>query len=163
MRTSRCASSSVSESFKAVYDRATVMTVTTVSQSIPTRGHGHILDITGEVSEAVQGSGLERGVATVFVTGSTAGLTTIEFEPGLVHDLTAAFERLYPRAMEYRHHETWNDDNGHSHVRASMLGPSLGVPFVDSRLALGTWQQIVLVDFDTRARTREYVVQIVGE
>ena len=106
---------------------------------------------------------LSRGVATVFVTGSTAGLTTIEYEPGLVHDLSAAFERLYPKAMEYRHHETWNDDNGHSHVRASMLGPSLAVPFVDGELMLGTWQQIILVDFDTRPRSREFVIQMIGE
>lgn len=102
-------------------------------------------------------------MATVFVTGSTAGLTTIEYEPGLVHDLSAAFERLYPKAMEYRHHETWNDDNGHSHVRASMLGPSLAVPFVDGELTLGTWQQIILVDFDTRPRSREFVIQMIGE
>lgn len=137
--------------------------MTTVRSSVPSRGHGDILDITRSVAEAVAASGLIEGVATVFVTGSTAGLTTIEYEPGLVHDLTAAFERLYPQAMEYRHHETWHDDNGHSHVRASMLGPSLAVPFVEATLTLGTWQQIILVDFDTRPRSREYVVQMMGE
>ncbi len=140
-----------------------MVSLTTVRLAVPSRGHGDILDITGSVSDAVAGSGLIEGVATVFVTGSTAGLTTIEYEPGLVHDLTAAFERLYPRAMEYRHHETWGDDNGHSHVRASMLGPSLAVPFVDAKLLLGTWQQIILVDFDTRPRSREYAVQMMGE
>jgi len=139
------------------------MTVTTVRQSVDSRGHGHIIDITSNVNEAVRSSALSAGVATVFVTGSTAGVTTVEFEPGLVHDLTAAFERLYPKAMEYRHHDTWGDDNGHSHVRASMLGPSLAVPFVDGALTLGTWQQIILVDFDTRPRSRKYVIQIVGE
>ena len=139
------------------------MSVTIVRSAVPSRGHGDILDITRNVAEAVAGSGLINGVATIFVTGSTAGLTTIEYEPGLVHDLTAAFERLYPQAMEYRHHEKWDDDNGHSHVRASMLGPSLAVPFVEGTLTLGTWQQIILVDFDTRARSREYVVQMMGE
>lgn len=137
--------------------------MTTVHRSLDSRGHGHILDITASVAGAVREAELASGVATVFVTGSTAGLTTIEFEPGLVHDLAAAFERLYPKAMEYRHHETWGDDNGHSHVRASMLGPSLAVPFVDGKLTLGTWQQIILVDFDTRARSRAFVIQMIGE
>lgn len=137
--------------------------MTTARLSIESKGHGHILDVTSEVAEAVRESELSHGVATVFVTGSTAGLTTVEYEPGLVHDLTAAFERLYPKAMEYRHHETWGDDNGHSHVRASMLGPSLAVPFVDAALTLGTWQQIILVDFDTRPRSREFIVQMIGE
>ena len=139
------------------------MAVTTVRRSLDSRGHGHILDITSTVADAVRASELSQGVATVFVTGSTAGLTTVEYEPGLVHDLSAAFERLYPQAMEYRHHETWGDDNGHSHVRASMLGPSLAVPFVDEELTLGTWQQIILVDFDTRPRSREFVIQMIGE
>ena len=140
-----------------------MVSVTTVRCAVPSAGHGDILDITRNVAEAVAGSGLESGVATIFVTGSTAGLTTIEYEPGLVHDLTAAFERLYPQAIEYRHHEKWGDDDGHSHVRASMLGPSLAVPFVQASLTLGTWQQIILVDFDTRPRSREYVVQMMGE
>ena len=138
------------------------MTCQTVRMTIESSGHGHVLDITGNVSAAVSGSGIRSGTATVFVTGSTAGVTTIEFEPGLVHDLTAAFERLYPRELEYRHHERWGDDNGHSHVRASMIGPSLVVPFEEGELTLGTWQQIVLVDFDTRPRRREYVVQLLG-
>jgi secondary thiamine-phosphate synthase enzyme len=139
------------------------MAARTFRRTIASRGDGHIVDLTREVSEAVRSSGIANGVATVFVTGSTAGITTIEFEPGLVHDLTAAFDRLYPREMEYRHHERWGDDNGHSHVRASMLGPSLVVPVVESELTLGTWQQIVLVDFDTRPRTREFVIQVLGD
>ena len=139
------------------------MAVQTARRSVATRGNGEILDVTGEVAEAVRGSGIANGIATVFVTGSTAALTTLEFEPGLVHDLNAAFERLYPREMEYRHHERWGDDNGHSHVRASMLGPSLVVPVSGGQLALGTWQQIVLVDFDTRPRAREFLVQVMGD
>ncbi len=113
---------------------------------------------------AVAGSGLEAGVITVFNVGSTAGITTTEYEPGLTnHDLKAAFERIAPEAGRYEHENTWQDDNGHSHVRASLLGPSLGVPFVEGRLTLGTWQQIILVDFDTRARTRTIICQIIGE
>jgi secondary thiamine-phosphate synthase enzyme len=138
------------------------MAVQAVRCSVTTRGNGEVLDVTGEVAQAVRGSGIANGIATVFVTGSTAALTTLEFEPGLVHDLNAAFERLYPREMEYRHHERWGDDNGHSHVRASMLGPSLVVPVSGGELALGTWQQIVLVDFDTRPRAREFLVQVMG-
>ena len=138
------------------------MAVQAVRCSVTTRGNGEVLDVTGEVAEAVRGSGIANGIATVFVTGSTAALTTLEFEPGLVHDLNAAFERLYPREMEYRHHERWGDDNGHSHVRASMLGPSLVVPVSGGELALGRWQQIVLVDFDTRPRAREFLVQVMG-
>jgi len=139
------------------------MAVQAVRCSVTTRGNGEVLDVTGEVAQAVRGSGIANGIATVFVTGSTAALTTLEFEPGLVHDLNAAFERLYPREMEYRHHERWGDDNGHSHVRASMLGPSLVVPVSGGELALGTWQQIVLVDFDTRPRAREFLVQVMGD
>ncbi|HLE68942.1 MAG TPA: secondary thiamine-phosphate synthase enzyme YjbQ [Vicinamibacteria bacterium] len=139
------------------------MAVQAVRCSVTTRGNGEVLDVTGEVAEAVRGSGIANGIATVFVTGSTAALTTLEFEPGLVHDLNAAFERLYPREMEYRHHERWGDDNGHSHVRASMLGPSLVVPVSGGELALGRWQQIVLVDFDTRPRAREFLVQVMGD
>ena len=108
-------------------------------------------------------SGARTGIAAVFVVGSTAGVTTIEFEPGAVADLNGLFERLAPRSTEYRHHLRWGDDNGSSHVRAALLGPSLTVPFVDGALTLGTWQQIMLLEFDTRPRTREVVVQIVGE
>jgi secondary thiamine-phosphate synthase enzyme len=132
-------------------------------KSVASRGNSHMLEITPEVSQAVTDTGLETGIATVFVTGSTAGITTIEFEPGLELDFNAAFERLFPRDMPYHHHERWGDGNGHSHVRASTLGPSLTVPFQSGKLTLGTWQQIILVDFDTRPRTRNYVVQVLGE
>ena len=106
---------------------------------------------------------MRSGTVTVFAVGSTAGMTTIEFEAGAIEDLNAAFEQLAPREGEYRHHLRWGDDNGSSHVRAAMVGPSLTVPFVDGAMVLGTWQQIVLLEFDTRARSREVVVQIVGE
>ncbi len=138
------------------------MSVVSVKKSVESRGNNHVIDITSEVARSVAEAGIESGVATVFVTGSTAGVTTVEFEPGLVKDLDAAFNRLVPRELEYRHHETWGDDNGHSHVRASFLGPSLAVPFEHGQLVLGTWQQIVLIDFDTRPRSRDYVIQIIG-
>ena len=138
------------------------MSVVSVKKSVESRGNTHVIDITPEVASSVAEAGIETGVATVFVTGSTAGVTTVEFEPGLVKDLDAAFNRLMPKELEYRHHETWGDDNGHSHVRASLLGPSLAVPFEHGQLALGTWQQIVLIDFDTRPRSRNYMIQIIG-
>ena len=137
--------------------------VTTVSTEVRTRGQGDTKDLTREVAQAVTRSGAVAGVATVFVVGSTAGVTTIEFEPGAVADLDRAFERIAPRDAEYAHHLRWGDDNGSSHVRAAMLGPSLTVPFADGRLLLGTWQQVVLVEFDTGPRTRQVVIQVMGE
>ena len=137
--------------------------VVTRKISTNTRGDGHTLDITAEVEQAVREAGVGSGVVTLFVVGSTAGLTTIEFEPGAVADLGRVFEQLAPSDAEYQHELRWHDDNGHSHVRAALLGPSLSVPFVSGKLVLGTWQQIVLVDFDTRPRKREVVAQIMGE
>lgn len=138
--------------------------VKTEELQVRTRGNNHVVNMTDEVAWAVGQSGLTDGVVTVFNVGSTAGITTTEFEPGLAkHDLEAAFERIAPAAGRYEHEQTWHDDNGHSHVRASLLGPSLSVPFSDGKLLLGTWQQIILVDFDTRARTRTVICQIVGE
>ena len=138
--------------------------VKTEQIQVRTRGNNHVINITDEVARVVSGSGLTAGVVTVFNVGSTAGITTTEFEPGLAnHDIEAAFERIAPANGRYEHEETWHDDNGHSHVRASLLGPSLSVPLVGGRLTLGTWQQIILVDFDTRSRTRTVVCQIVGE
>ncbi|HEX8229340.1 MAG TPA: secondary thiamine-phosphate synthase enzyme YjbQ [Chloroflexia bacterium] len=137
--------------------------VVTRKISTSTRGDGHTLDITPEVEKAVREAGVGSGVVTLFVVGSTAGLTTIEFEPGAVADLGHVFEKLAPRDAEYQHELRWHDDNGHSHVRAALLGPSLSVPFVSGKLVLGTWQQIVLVDFDTRPRKREVIAQILGE
>jgi len=138
--------------------------VKTQEIQVRTRGHNHVVNITEEVARVVSDSGLKAGVATLFNVGSTAGLTTTEFEPGLAnHDIAAAFERIAPAQGRYEHEETWHDDNGHSHVRATLLGPSLSVPFVAGKLTLGTWQQIILVDFDTRSRTRTVVCQIMGQ
>lgn len=137
--------------------------VKTSEISVKTKGNCDVRDITGQLAGAVSESGVSDGIATVFCPGSTGGLTTIEFEPGLVKDLDIMFERLVPQADYYHHHETWHDDNGHSHVRAGLLGPSITVPFVKGQLTLGTWQQVVFLDFDTSPRTRRLVVQIVGE
>jgi secondary thiamine-phosphate synthase enzyme len=129
-----------------------------VRHTVQTSGQGDAHDITKLVSDAVR---VRSGVAIVFVVGSTAALTTIEFEPGAIADLNAVFERLAPRYGEYQHHERWGDDNGSSHVRAAMLGPSLTIPIADGELTLGTWQQIMLLEFDTRPRAREIVIQII--
>lgn len=137
--------------------------VQTVTHEARTSGQGDVVDITEVVAEAVSGSGLAAGIVTVAVVGSTAGVTTIEYEPGAVADFGSMFERLAPRAGAYRHHERWGDDNGSSHVRAALLGPSLTLPFTDGRIRLGTWQQVVLAELDTRPRRREVVVQILGE
>lgn len=131
--------------------------------NIATRGQGDTHDITERVAAELQAARVGAGTVTIFVVGSTAGLTTIEFEPGAVSDFNRMMEELAPREEEYQHHLRWGGDNGSSHVRAALLGPSLTVPFADRRLALGTWQQIVLVEFDTRPRRREVVVQILGE
>ena len=128
-----------------------------------TRGNTDVIDITAECRKAVASSGMSRGTLTVFNPGSTASLTTIEYEPNLVRDLSNALEILAPSDKAYEHGKTWNDDNGHSHVRATLMGPSISVPFVDGELTLGTWQQVVLCDFDTSPRTRRLVVQITGE
>lgn len=130
---------------------------------IATAGHGDMMDITAQVGDAVRESGLGAGTVTVFVPGSTAGVTTIEFEPGLVEDMDELFDRTIPADREYHHNKRWHDGNGHSHVRASLLGPSLTVPFVDGKLRLGIWQQVVLIDFDNKARKRELLCQVIGE
>lgn len=137
--------------------------VVTRKFEVSTKGQGDAKDITQNVAAAVSASDVRAGTATVFLTGSTAGVTTIEFEPGAVADLNTVFERLAPRHGRYDHHLRWGDDNGSSHARAAILGPSLTVPFVDGQLTLGTWQQVVLLEFDTRPRKREVVVQIVGD
>jgi len=130
---------------------------------VKTGGNCDIVDITGHVNEFIRQTGLEEGTVTVFNVGSTAGVTTTEYEPGLVkHDIAAAFEKFAPQKGRYEHEETWHDDNGHSHVRASILGPSLSIPVVDGEMTLGTWQQVILVDFDTRPRTRTIIFQAVN-
>lgn len=131
---------------------------------LDTKGNAQVVNITDHVANALAGGDIQNGTVTVFVVGSTAGVTTTEFEPGLaLHDLAAFFERIAPENDDYRHEETWHDDNGHSHVRASLLGPSLTVPVVDGKMTLGTWQQIVLIDFDTRPRRRRVIAQVIGE
>lgn len=128
-----------------------------------TQGNGHVLDITDRVSQQLQSSGLKNGIVTLFAPSSTSALTTAEYESGVVHDLQQTFDRLVPPDIDYRHNLRWGDGNGHAHVRHALLGASLTIPFVEGRLTLGTWQQIVLVDFDTRPRSRSVVVQIMGE
>ncbi|HUI22881.1 MAG TPA: secondary thiamine-phosphate synthase enzyme YjbQ [Nitrososphaerales archaeon] len=139
------------------------MPVVTKRIQLRTEAENDILDLTGEVQQAVEESGLLAGVATVFVPGSTAAITTIEFEPGLARDFPAMLERVAPGGVGYEHQKAWHDDNGRSHVKASLVGPSLSVPFEGGVLTLGTWQQIVLVELDIRPRRREVVIQVVGE
>jgi len=138
--------------------------VKTEEIQVTTEGNCSIVDITGQVAEAVSNSQIQNGAAVVFNIGSTAAITTIEYEPGLVnYDIAEALEKIAPQEGYYEHEKTWNDDNGHAHVRASLMGPSLNVPIIKGQLTLGTWQQIVLIDFDTRQRTRKVICQIIGE
>lgn len=139
------------------------MKVHTTKFTEKSQGFCDIIDITAKVQERIQKEKIRNGLATLFVSGSTAALTTIEYEPGLVQDLKELLERLIPSNKKYHHDDRWGDDNGFSHLRASLFGPSLQIPVESGRLLLGTWQQIVLVDFDNRPRTREIMVQIMGE
>jgi secondary thiamine-phosphate synthase enzyme len=139
------------------------MTVVSDSIHLQTQGKTEIIDITGQVASKVTTSGINSGTVTVFIAGSTAGLTTIEYEPGLVSDFRNLWDRIAPDDIRYAHNERWGDGNGYSHIRASLLGASLTVPFKDAVLLLGTWQQIVLIDFDNRPRSRQIVLQIMGE
>jgi secondary thiamine-phosphate synthase enzyme len=138
------------------------MHVITETLHVDTQGEGDTHDLTDAVQQAVERSRLSSGVVTVFVPGSTAGLTTIEFESGAVGDLATALEGVAPRHGEYAHNARWGDGNGYAHVRSALVGPSLGVPFADGQLLTGTWQQIVLVDFDNRPRERRVICQIMG-
>ena len=139
------------------------MTVACKRIQISTHGHGEMLNVTSEIAREVNNSGLNSGTVTVFIPGSTAGVTTIEFEPGLIKDIKKLGERLAPSEAEYAHNETWGDGNGFSHIRAAVIGPSLTVPFNDKKLLLGTWQQIVIIDHDNRSRTRDVAVQLIGD
>lgn len=130
---------------------------------VRTRGEGDMVDITDNIASAVRESKISNGIVTVFVVGSTAAVTTIEYEPGLLKDFPAMLDRVAPRDIYYEHEKRWHDGNGHSHVRASLVGASLTIPFMDKVLALGTWQQVVLVELDIRARERKVVLQIIGE
>jgi len=139
------------------------MRIETVTLQIETRKEGDIVNLTERVQGQIDKLGLDSGTVTVFVPGSTASVTTTEFEPGAFVDLPAALQRIAPREADYVHHQTWGDDNGRSHVRASIMGPSLTVPFQNSRMLLGTWQQIVLIELDTRPRRRRVILQVMGE
>ena len=137
--------------------------IKTLSISLNTRGNADIHDITNQVAGLVADSGLKDGTVTVFCPSSTSGLTTIEYESGALSDLRRLFDEIAPQDREYAHNARWHDGNGHSHVRAALLGPSLTIPFVDFKLTLGTWQQVIHVDFDNSPRQRKLVVQIIGE
>jgi secondary thiamine-phosphate synthase enzyme len=139
------------------------MAVITELIELKTRGNADVVDITDQVRSRIAKSKLEHGIACVFVQGSTGGVTTIEYESGCVSDLRQLFDRIAPTTIEYEHHLRWGDGNGHSHVRAALLGPSVSVPFVGGEPTLGTWQQLIFVDFDNRARSRRLILQLVGE
>ena len=131
--------------------------------SLSTKGNGDLLDITGQVQELLQDAAVKSGTLTVFVIGSTAGITTFEYEPGLIQDMRQLYERFIPQKAHYLHDDTWADANGFSHLRAAFTGPSLTIPFEQGKLLLGTWQQVVLAEFDHRPRKRTVIVQIMGE
>jgi secondary thiamine-phosphate synthase enzyme len=139
------------------------MNVATRTIDVSTRGDCDIIDITADIARELDNADIDNGTVTIFITGSTAGVTTIEYEPGLIKDLKNAFDRLIPQNISYDHDMRWHDGNGHAHVRASILGASLVVPFNNKRMELGTWQQIIIVDFDNRPRKRDILLQIMGD
>lgn len=139
------------------------MPVITKKIKINSKGDTDIIDITSMVINALSGVKINSGLVTVFVSGSTGGLTTVEYEPGLVQDLKNFFEKIVPKSGKYEHDLRWHDGNGHAHVRASLLGPSISMPFIKGELQLGTWQQIIFIDFDNKPRSRDLIVQILGE
>jgi secondary thiamine-phosphate synthase enzyme len=139
------------------------MNVIAKDVALQSKGNCDIIDITSQVAKSVEESAVTSGIVTLFIVGSTAGITTIEYEPNLVSDFKNMWDRMIPQNIPYEHNKTWGDGNGHSHVRASMLGASLTIPFVNQRLTLGTWQQIIFVDFDNRSRSRKIIIQILGE
>ncbi len=137
--------------------------IQTSALELQTQGNGHMINITEAVAEAIRASGLTDGIVTVFCPSATSGVTTIEYESGAVADFQRMWDEIADPAREYRHNLRWQDGNGHSHVRAALLGPSITIPFVEGQMTLGTWQQIVYIDFDNRARQRRLVVQMMGE
>ncbi|MBN1294315.1 MAG: YjbQ family protein [Candidatus Latescibacteria bacterium] len=139
------------------------MAVVTQQIEFSTHGNAEIVDITPDIRNLLSGSGLSDGIVTVFVPGATGGVTTVEYEPGLVQDLNELWERIIPSNKTYHHDRAWGDGNGHSHVRASLLGPSLTIPFCSGTLTLGTWQQVIFIDFDVRSRSRRLILQFMGE
>ncbi|MDI6888513.1 MAG: secondary thiamine-phosphate synthase enzyme YjbQ [Methanocellales archaeon] len=138
------------------------MDIITRTLDFQTKGNTDVIDITEDVQRALKETNLKEGIITVFVPGATGAVTTMEYESGLIKDLTSAIERVAPQDIEYKHNLKWGDDNGHSHVRASLVGPSVIIPFSNAKLMLGTWQQIVFIDFDIRPRARKIILQIMG-
>jgi len=139
------------------------MTVINKTIHLSTRGNCDMVDITAEIASEIKNSNINNGIATIFISGSTAGITTIEYEDGLISDFKDMWERQAPSNVPYQHNQRWGDGNGHSHVRASLQGPSLVVPFANKKMTLGTWQQVVVIDFDNRPRTRDVILQLLGE
>lgn len=139
------------------------MPVVTKIIVVRSNGENNMIDITRQTDEAVKASKLQDGIVIIFVSGSTAAVTTLEYEPGLKKDFPEMLARIAPKEIEYKHDNAWHDGNGHSHVRASLIGPSLAVPFNNKSLMLGTWQQIVLLEMDTRPRERKVVLQMIGD
>lgn len=139
------------------------MTVLSKSIKISSKGENDMIDLTEKISEFISNSRIPNGIVTIFVSGSTGSITTIEYEPGLIKDFPKMLSRIAPKSLDYGHEQRWHDGNGHSHVKASLVGPSLTVPFKDGQMLLGTWQQIVFLELDTRGRTRNLVLQIIGE
>ena len=139
------------------------MLIKTEFLKIQSKKENDIIDLTEEISNSIKKSEITNGIVTIFVKGSTGALTTIEFEPGLIKDFPRMLSRIAPNDIDYAHEQMWHDGNGHSHVKASLIGPSLTVPFKDKELLLGTWQQIVFLELDTRSRTRDIILQIMGE
>ena len=139
------------------------MTVSTRSIKIQSKGENDMIDLTDDIIGIINQSKVSSGIITIFVSGSTGSIITIEFEPGLIKDFPEMLSRIIPKELDYGHEKMWHDGNGHSHVKASLVGPSLTIPFVEKKLCLGTWQQIVFLELDTKGRDRELMVQIIGE
>ena len=139
------------------------MAVITESLNLSTQGDADVIDITPQVGEKLRALNIKSGIVTINVCGSTAGVTTCEYEPGLIQDIKDIFEKLIPQGKRYQHDETWHDGNGHAHLRSSLVGTSLTIPFKNKELILGTWQQIIFIDFDNRRRQRKIVLQFLGE
>lgn len=139
------------------------MAVETREITFITKGNCDVVDVTSQISEEIKQSGVNNGIVTIFVPGSTGGLSTIEYESGLVSDIKEAMERIAPQGIEYKHNLKWKDGNGHSHIRASIVGPSITIPFTKKKMLLGTWQQVIFLDFDNCSRNRRLILQIIGE
>ncbi len=139
------------------------MAVETREITFITKGNCDVVDVTSQISEEIKQAGINDGIVTIFVPGSTGGLSTIEYESGLVSDIKEAMERIAPQGIEYKHNLKWKDGNGHSHIRASIVGPSITIPFAKKKMLLGTWQQVIFLDFDNCSRNRRLILQIIGE